>query len=130
MDEPPELKPEKQSGNDWPNDFPIAIAVDWRNIRIEHQQGVFTYHGRLKASLDELVPECVQKVEINETEINDLVDHLRDAGVTHYRMLQDPDSLGKDITEGALRRGVLWKDTRMPLSVGSVEEESPERSKN
>jgi hypothetical protein len=39
MDEPTDLKFERQSGHDWPHKWPIAIAVDWRNIRIEHQQG-------------------------------------------------------------------------------------------
>jgi hypothetical protein len=36
---------------------------------------------------------------------------------TGYRMLQDPDSLGQDITESALRSGLLWKNARMLLSV-------------
>jgi hypothetical protein len=126
MDEPPELKLEGVAGNNWKCELPIAIAVDWRNSRIEHQQGVFTYHGTRHEPLNELVPDCVEKIAIRKTEIGDLLDHLRDAGVTHHRMLQDPDSLGQDITESALRSGVLWKSTRMPLSVGSVEEESPE----
>jgi hypothetical protein len=107
MDQPPELRLDHQKGNDWPHEFAIAIAVDWRNIRIENQRGVFTYHGTRKDPLDELVPDCVQKIEIRDEEINDLVAHLRDAGVTHYRMIQDPDNLGKDIIEGALRRGIL-----------------------
>lgn|SRR5271166_2501299 len=125
MDEPPEIKPERISGNDWPFELPIAIAVDWRNSRIEHQQGVFTYHGKNESPLDKLVPpDCLEKVEIKDKEIDELVDHLRDAGVTHHRMLQDLDSLGKDITEGALRSGILWQGTHMPLSVGSVEDET------
>jgi hypothetical protein len=125
MDEPPELKLEGQKGNDWQNELPIAVAVDWRNTRIAHQQGVFTYHGKCSKPLDEVTPDkCLGKVEIKEAEIDDLVDHLRDAGVTHYRMLQDPDSLGQDIREGALRCGIIWKDARMPLPEGSVEEES------
>jgi hypothetical protein len=123
MDDPPELKLESREGNKWEKEFPIAIALDWRNNRIEHQQGVFTYHGTRNEPLDELVPDCVEKIEIRKTEIGDLLDHLRDAGVTHYRMLQDPDSLGRDITESALRSGLLWKNTRMPLFMG-IEEES------
>jgi hypothetical protein len=125
MDEPPELKLEGVGGNNWKYKLPIAIAVDWRNNRIEHQQGVFTYHGTRNEPLNELAPDCVEKIEIRKTEIGDLLDHLRDAGVTHYRMLQDPDSLGQDITESALRSGLLWKNALMPLSVGSVEDESP-----
>jgi FRG domain len=125
LDEPPTLKLEGQKGNDWPYELPIAIAVDWRNIRIEHQQGVFTYHGKCTKALDEVTPaQCLGKVEINEEEIDDLIDHLRDAGVTHFRMLQDADSLGQDIKEGALRDGILWKGARMPLSEGSIEDES------
>jgi hypothetical protein len=125
MDEPPELKLERMSGNKWEYDLPIAIAVDWRNNRIEHQQGVFTYHGKRKEPLDSLVPrECLERIVITEAEIDDLLDHLRDAGGTHYRMLQDPDNLGRDITEHALRSGILWKGTQMAFSVGNVEEES------
>jgi hypothetical protein len=45
MDDPPEFKPERMKENPWPYDLPIAIAVDWHDDRIEHQQGVFTYHG-------------------------------------------------------------------------------------
>jgi hypothetical protein len=130
MDEPPELKLERMGGNDWPFDLPIAIAVDWRNDRIEHQQGVFTYHGTRKEPLDVLAPECLQKVEIHQSDIDELLDHLRDAGVTHHRMLRDPDSLGRDITEQALRSGVLWQGTRVPFLAGNVEGEagSPEGS--
>ena len=84
---------------------------------------MFTYHGKDARPLDELAPDCVKKIDIADEEIDDLVDHLRDAGVTHYRMLQDPDSLGLDITEDALRSGILWQSVRMPLSVGAVEEE-------
>lgn len=123
MDKPPELSLERQKSNGWPYELPIAIALDWRNTRIEHQQGVFTYHGKNARPLDELAPDCVEKIEIANEEIDDLIDHLRDAGVTHYRMLQDPDSLGRDIREGALRSGVLWDSPRMPRSVGAVEEE-------
>ena len=124
VDEPPELKLERMSGNDWAYELPIAIAVDWRNARIEHQQGVFTYHGTRKEALDELAPDCLTKVEIRGDEIGDLVDHLRDAGITHYRMLQDPDSLGLDITEGALRRGLLWSRSGLARSIGNVEDEN------
>lgn len=125
VDEPPNLRLESQNGNDWPHELPIAIALDWRNTRIEHQQGVFTYHGQRKEPLNKMVSEdCLGRVEIENGEIADLVDHLRDTGITHYRMLQDPDSLGKDILEGALRRGILWQGVRMPLSSGGVEEES------
>jgi hypothetical protein len=123
MDEPPELKLEGMAGSRWEHKLPIAIAVDWRNSRIEHQQGVFTYHGTQNEPLNELAPDCVEKIEIRKAEIGDLLDHLRDAGVTHYRMLQDPDSLGQDIKEDALRSGLLWRDARMPL--GSGDEESP-----
>jgi hypothetical protein len=124
MDSPPELRLEGMKGSSWTHELPIAIAVDWRNNRIEHQQGVFTYHGTRKEPLERLVPKCLEKLEIAATEIDDLYDHLRDAGVTHYRMLQDPDSLGQDITEGALRSGVLWQGPQVSLPVGNVEEEA------
>ena len=57
MDEPPELKLEGIAGNNWKCKLPIAIAVDWRNSRIEHQQGVFTYHGTRSEPLNKLVPD-------------------------------------------------------------------------
>jgi hypothetical protein len=125
MDDPPEFKPERMKENPWPYDLPIAIAVDWHDDRIEHQQGVFTYHGNKKQPLDRLAKGCLEKVEIQKSEIGDLLDHLRDAGVTHHRMLRDPDSLGRDITEHALRTGILWRDPKASLPTGNVEDDAP-----
>jgi hypothetical protein len=39
-------------------------------------------------------------------------------------MLQDADSLGQDIKEGALRSGILWKEARVPLFGANIEDES------
>jgi len=122
VDDPPDLKLEGMARNEWTYELPIAIALDWRNNRIEHQQGVFTYHGTKRQPLDELAPDCVIKLDILDDEIDELIDHLRDSGVTHYRMFQDPDSLGRDIRESALGCGVLWRNASM-LTPGDSEED-------
>jgi hypothetical protein len=108
MDEPPPYLPEGVKENLWPHELPIAITVAWRNNRIEHQEGTFTYHGKNKSPLNQLVPESVEKVIIDNDEIDDLLAHLRHGGFTHHHMLQDPDSLGRDIKEEALRSDLLW----------------------
>jgi FRG domain len=46
MDEPPDLKLERQKSNEWQHELPIAIALDWRNTRIEHQQGGYISRER------------------------------------------------------------------------------------
>jgi hypothetical protein len=135
MDEIPEYKPKGiLKDNDWPYKLPIAIAVDWRDRRIEHQRGVFTYHGTDGSPLDKLVgglkPKCLVKVSINKDEIEDLLAHLRDAGITHHRMLQDPDSLGLDIKNHALgsinaETDILWgkRADVPPVFMGGLTEE-------
>jgi hypothetical protein len=128
LDGRPELKLEHFNGeNAWELELPIAVAVDWRNSRIAHQQGMFTYHGTNEGPLDKLVPNAVKRIDIEQDEIPGLLNHLRDAGVTHHLMLQDPDSLGRDITEAALGSGLLWADPdRMPSFFGNSEEKSSE----
>jgi hypothetical protein len=124
VDPPPPLDAEGMKGTSWPYELPIAIALDWRDSRIEHQQGVFTYHGTDDRPIDKTAPDCVQKVTIDADEIDGLLAYLRNAGVSHHRMLQSPDSLGLDITQRALRFGTLWcEDAAIPTFSGASEEE-------
>jgi len=128
LDGRPELKLEHFNGeHKWKYGLPIAVAVDWRNDRIAHQQGMFTYHGTKEEPLDKLVPNAVKRIDIEKDEIPGLLNHLRDTGVTHHLMLQDPDSLGRDVTEAALGSGMLWADPdRMPSFFGNSEEKPGE----
>jgi FRG domain len=108
MDEVPPYQPDKISETKWPYKMPIAIALNWYNSRIAHQQGVFTYHGgRQPIPIDDN-SNWAKRVVIQDDEIRDLIQHLRDAGISHDRIFQSPDHLGKDIKESSTGKSILW----------------------
>jgi len=107
MNPAPEYQPPKESKDTWPYKKPIALALNWYDQRIEYQQGVFTYHGTDRDPIDDESPWAC-RVEIKEKEIRDLIQHLKDAGVSHHKMFRSPDHLGMDIKESATKESILW----------------------
>jgi hypothetical protein len=109
MHEVPPYQPSTKEGTEWPYEIPVAIALNWFDSRIEHQQGVFTYHGTREEPIDQVAGDWVRRVVIGQDEISDLVQHLRDAGVSHHRVFQSPDYLGLDIKEKSTGKSILWR---------------------
>jgi hypothetical protein len=108
MDEIPQYQPDRMNESTWPYSMPIAIALNWHDGRIAHQQGVFTYHGGMQPVPIDENNNWAKRIVIKSDEFGDLIQHLRDAGISHDRVFQSPDHLGKDIKESATGKSVLW----------------------
>lgn len=88
----------------WPYEKPIALTIGWKDSRIEHQQGVFTYHGYSLAPMEEQLEayqqlHVAEKVKIKYHQIRPLRDLMYRLGFSHHRYWQNQESLAKDVLE-------------------------------
>jgi hypothetical protein len=82
---------------DWKlGDVPIFIEIPWKNARISKQKGYFTFHPNNK-ELDRFdgSDTWLKKIEINKSEIEDLINEINIIGVNDHDIYSDLPSLGR-----------------------------------
>ena len=87
---------EDQGKKEWPFKLPIFLDVPWASDRIAAQKGYFTFHENAK-SLEEQVPNLVQKVEIPDSAIPDARKFLERAGVNEYTIFPDLEGFARHL---------------------------------
>jgi len=77
-------------------DVPIFIEIPWKNARISKQKGYFTFHPNIK-ELDKFDASdtWLKKIEINESEIENLINEINIIGVNDHDIYSDLPSLGR-----------------------------------
>jgi len=81
---------------------PIAIYPLRVNQRIFNQKGFFTLHGKLKEPLNELFPDCVERIKIPMNAISDAKQFLKLSGVNRFSIYNDLESLSKLLKENII----------------------------
>lgn len=71
------------------DDLPIAIYPKRSNDRIFAQRGLFTIHGKDERSLEELCPDCIEKIEIPLSLIDKLRSLIANFGINKYSVYPD-----------------------------------------
>lgn len=77
--------------------FPVALYPYRFNSRLIAQGGYFTFHGKNKKGIEELVPKAVYKYQIPEDAIKDAMKFIELAGINEYKIFTDLDSLGEHL---------------------------------
>ncbi len=75
------------------SDYPIALYPCRFNNRLIAQGGFFTLHGKLKNSIEKLVPESVFKFKIERDSIEEAEKFLLLSGINEYKIYADIESL-------------------------------------
>jgi hypothetical protein len=75
------------------SDYPIALYPFRFNNRLIAQGGFFTLHGKLKNSIEKLVPESVFKFKIERDSIEEAEKFLLLSGINEYKIYADIESL-------------------------------------
>lgn len=89
----------------WQNDeegtaFPVSIHPTHIHLRMSAQRSCFTIHGRMKQSMNEIVPPSIlKKYEIDPSMKKTMFDELRMLGVSHSTIFPDLDGLAKDLAQ-------------------------------
>jgi hypothetical protein len=82
------------------NRLPIAIYPKRSNDRIFAQKGLFTIHGKQNNAIEEMCPDCVEKIEIPTGLIEKLKTLINHFGINKYSVYPDFQGLSdylKDI---------------------------------
>ena len=78
-------------------EFPIPILPNRVNKRMVAQKGVFTLHGSKMSELEQIVPDCLVKINIPEDCYDEARLFLKLAGIDEYSIYPDLDNLTKKI---------------------------------
>jgi len=78
------------------NQYPLAIYPRRTNSRIAAQQGMFTVHGRMRESLEEIV-------KLQGGEVDDIFARVNLVGFDHRKILQELRTFG-------IRRAAIYPD--------------------
>jgi hypothetical protein len=81
------------------HELPIAIYPKRSNDRIFAQRGLFTIHGKDNRALEEIYPECVEKITIPQDHIPKLKKLLRNFGINKYSVYPDFKGLSDHLKE-------------------------------
>jgi hypothetical protein len=83
-------------GIGWKHPFAIYPVTRW-NARLHAQRGYFTIHGDINEPLDELMPNCVRRVNIPKAAVQGGLSFLEVAGINDYSIFPDLEGLKNDI---------------------------------
>lgn len=82
---------------DWRNDGPVAIYPLQISERMRSQRGWFTFHGNVRASLDEQFPTLIARIELRDAAIVAGREFLDLAGLKPYTVYPDLDHLADEV---------------------------------
>ncbi|MEA5077863.1 MAG: FRG domain-containing protein [Anaerolineaceae bacterium] len=69
--------------------YPVAAEAKYVNDRIFAQQGKFTIHGNDTRPIDEIFPDCVKKIRLNNSTLPDVKKFLKISGINEFTVFPD-----------------------------------------
>lgn len=85
--------------NDWPYEFPVALAPNWMHTRVDRQRGFFTFHGNNSAPMEETCSDCVKRIPIPPHLVKEIREQLSLSGIDYFRLFPDLDGLARSLKD-------------------------------